>query len=230
MRYAIYHTAGKDNPLSHAAAEWLGRDVHTGADVRQPVLDWLASAELMTLTSDPRRYGFHGTLKAPFHLRANTLREDMIAEIERFAAATPAVMLDAGLKIARLGPFFALVPATPSEDLAAFAGICVRTFEPYRAPLAEADLERRRKARLTANQDAHLVQWGYPYVFDEFRFHMTLTGRTAEPLHAPMRQELEQRFAAFTGRAYLLDTLSLFSQAEPDQAFQVEASFCLKKP
>ena len=31
--------------------------------------------------------------------------------------------------------------------------------------------------KLTARQDAMLVRWGYPYVFDTWFFHMTLTRR-----------------------------------------------------
>src|SRR6202000_780688 len=44
-----------------------------------------------------------------------------------------------------------------------------------RARPSPDDLGRRLAAPLTERQRALLVEWGYPYVFDEFRFHMTLS-------------------------------------------------------
>lgn len=228
MRYAIYYTPGPEHPLAAAAAAWLGRDPHTGVTCPQPDLDWLPGADLETLTADPRRYGFHGTLKAPFRLAADVRQADLVREIESFALATVPVTLATGFKVARLGPFFALVPAADSADLAAFASNCVRRFEPFRAPLRPEELERRRKARLSDGQDRLLVQWGYPYVFGEFRFHMTLTGRVPETLRGRMQEELEAFFGDHTGLPFRLDTLSLFSQASPDAAFRVQATFPLE--
>jgi hypothetical protein len=43
-------------------------------------------------------------------------------------------------------------------------------------PLTEEELTRRRKAELTPEQDKLLVDWGYPWVLDEFNFHFSLTG------------------------------------------------------
>ena len=60
------------------------------------------------------------------------------------------------------------------------AGACVRDLDEFRAPAGEAELARRRKAGLSARQEALLTQWGYPYVFEEFRFHLTLSGRLPE--------------------------------------------------
>ena len=228
MRFAIYYTPRRDEELNAAASAWLGRDAHTGRACRQPGLDWLEPADLRALTADPRRYGFHGTLKAPFRLKDEACLDDMIDEAERFAERSGPVLLDAGLKVSLLGPFFALVPVADDPALSAFASACVRTFEPFRAPLSADELQRRRKSGLTANQDAYLVRWGYPYIFDEFRFHMTLTGRVPEATRRQMLGELESRFAGFTAIPFRLDALSLFSQHGPDDAFRVEAMFPLK--
>jgi len=228
MRYAVYYTPGPADGLTAAAAAWLGRDPHTGETCRQPDLDRLPADKLETLTADPRRYGFHGTLKAPFRLGRDVQTADLVKEIEDFAAATAAVTVPDGFKVARLGPFFALVPAEACPDLTALASNCVRRFETFRAPLTDAELERRRRSRLSDHQDSLLTQWGYPYVFDEFRFHMTLTGRVPETLRDAMQAELETYFADYTGRALRLDTLSLFSQAAPDAPFLVQATFPLE--
>ena len=52
----------------------------------------------------------------------------------------------------------------------------MKAFNAYRAPLSAADRERRIKAKLSPRQIELMDQWGYPYVLDEYRFHMTLTG------------------------------------------------------
>ncbi|MDN3721086.1 DUF1045 domain-containing protein [Roseibium salinum] len=61
--------------------------------------------------------------------------------------------------------FLALTPNQPEAALNGFAALCVRSFEPFRAPLTEADLERRRRSGLTPRQDLYVTEWGYPYVF-----------------------------------------------------------------
>src|SRR5262249_23493027 len=79
------------------------------------------------------------------------------------------------LKLAALGTFLALRPADPSQALDSLASECVVWFERFRAPLTEAEVSRRRLGSLSPAQDEFLVRWGYPFVFGEFRFHMTLT-------------------------------------------------------
>ena len=65
----------------------------------------------------------------------------------------------------------------PSAALQALADACVEQLDRFRAPPSDAELARRRRASLTPRQDAMLVRWGYPYVFDTWFFHMTLTRR-----------------------------------------------------
>jgi hypothetical protein len=81
----------------------------------------------------------------------------------------------------KFGRFLVLVPegdprtaaGPPSTSLAA---ACVTELDALRAPLTEADLQRRRAAKLDPQDEAYLMRWGYPHVLDRFRFHVTLTG------------------------------------------------------
>ncbi len=228
MRYALYYTPGPDDALSRAAAHWLGRDPHAGILCDQPRLDWLPADALQALTADPRRYGFHATLKAPFCLREGRCVDELVDHITRFAGNRAPIALPEALDVSRLGPFFALVARGDTSDLDGFAADCVRTFEPYRAPLSQADLERRRKSKLTATQDAHLVQWGYPYVFEAFRYHMTLTGPVPENLREPMQRELSARFSEMAAGHRVIDSIALFEQPARDQPFRVKHIFALK--
>src|SRR6266436_2078374 len=67
-RYAIYFVPAPDTALYRFGAGALGYDCFTGADMA--TLDTLPvdAGAWRELTREPRRYGFHATLKAPFRL------------------------------------------------------------------------------------------------------------------------------------------------------------------
>lgn len=170
QRYAVYHLPD-DAGLSAFGANWLGWDVATGAPVPQYDVDGIAG-----ITATPRKYGFHGTLKPPFRLADGHTAEALQDAIAAFAAKTTPFSVD-GLKIAQLGRFLALVPDGDTAELARFAFACVTTFDDFRRPAGEAEIARRRAAGLTPYQDEMLLRWGYPFVSDAFRFHLTLSGK-----------------------------------------------------
>ena len=167
MRYAIYFAADADDALMRLGNAWLGRDPFAARDVNLPAIPGMDAARFRELTADPRRYGFHGTLKAPFHLKEGQNEADLVEACRAFAADIAPFRIE-GLKVNRLGKFLALTPERPQPDLSAFAALCVRRFEPCRAPLSEADIARRRKSGLTPKQDSYLTGWGYPYIFAGF--------------------------------------------------------------
>lgn len=80
------------------------------------------------------------------------------------------------LEVARLGSFYSLAPSLPCEHVHYLASSVVQQFDRFRAPLSEADIERTDPGGLSAAQFTNLHRWGSPYVMDEFRFHMPLTG------------------------------------------------------
>ena len=156
MRYAIYYTPPPESALADFGAAWFARTA--------PCLD------------APRRYGFHGTLKAPFRLAAGTSEEELLAAVGELAA-TRAALCGPPLALAALAGFLALVPSAPFAELDGLAAECVAAFDRFRAPPTGAELARRRRAGLGPRQAALLLRWGYPYVMEAFRFHMTLTER-----------------------------------------------------
>ena len=170
-RYAVYYTP-PPGALAEFGAGWLGWDVAQGA--RAPRTIPVEEAE--EIVAAPRRYGFHATLKPPFRLAGERSAEDLQAAVAALAAATPAVR-GARLHLQRLGPFLALVPATDHAPFSRLGDTMVRELDAFRLPPSDAEIARRRAAGITPAQDAHLLRWGYPYVFEEFRFHMTLSGR-----------------------------------------------------
>ncbi len=128
------------------------------------------------MTVTPRKYGFHGTLKPPFRLADGATFEELKTAVAELAQDTCPAQA-AGLELSALGRFLALTPTGDMTDLSRVAGACVRNLDQFRAPASQAELDRRRQSGLTPRQEAHLLDWGYPYVFDDFKFHLTLTGR-----------------------------------------------------
>jgi putative phosphonate metabolism protein len=218
-RFALYAVPPAHHPLWSDAAAWLGRDPEFGIDVAASVPDWLATSRWSAITADPRLYGFHGTLKPPFALAAGKSVADLEIDLQRFAAGTP-TPAPMSLTVAALSGFVALVPKDPAPALLALADRCVEAFDAFRAPAGAAELARRRRAGLTPAQEAHLQRWGYPYVFDQFRYHMTLTGRLDAAEREQVRAWLAEHFAAAI-RAPVPLELALFEQPGEDLPFRL---------
>lgn len=189
-RHAVYYTP-PPGAFADFGAGWLGWDVAQGARVPR-TLDVEGAEEI---TATPRRYGFHATLKPPFRLAEGRDAADLRAAVAEVAAATPAIR-GARLHLQRLGPFLALVPATDHAPFSRLADATVRELDAFRLPPSDAEVTRRRAAGLSPAQDAHLLRWGYPYVFEEFRFHMTLSGKidpaTADRVEAALAPVLTE--------------------------------------
>jgi putative phosphonate metabolism protein len=218
LRYAIYFSPAADHALTETASRWLGRDAFSGDTFPTPNVDGLATDDVYALTADPRRYAFHATLKAPFELAEGKSEAELIEAVESFAGSMPAFDIP-NVVIGQLGRFFALVPDRIYPRLQAFAANVVEEFEPFRAPLSEADIARRKPETLTPEHRANLMRWGYPYVMDEFRFHMTLSGQVPPEQAPAMRKVLETRFGNFTDEPLSIDGLAIFAEPERGAAF-----------
>lgn len=222
-RYAIYYAPAADSDLWRMAAAWLGRDAASGADIARPPIAGLEGLDLDALTADPRHYGFHATLKAPFELADGRTEDELLAAAAAFSAARAA--FTAAIAPAALGRFLAFRLQDGGAEMAALHAACVRDFEPFRAPLSDADIARRRQAQLTPEQDARLLKWGYPYVFEDFRFHMTLTGAIRDDeVRAQVLAALADHFAPVAG-PHRFDAVAVFRQPERDAAFEAIARF-----
>ena len=224
-RYAIYFAPEPGSVLDRFGAELLGYDAHQGIDIPFPSgmklpPDWPET------TQDPRKYGFHATLKAPMALAPGKSEGELIAACAIFAGAPRAIPVIEPI-VDVISGFIALVPAAASPALECLAADCVSEFEPFRAPLTEQDRARRNPSRLTLRQRDLLARWGYPYVFEEFRFHMTLTGRL-DAAHAPILGMLRDCFRDAGIRDLAIDRIALFRQDEPAQRFRVIGHWPLK--
>jgi hypothetical protein len=84
-RYAIYFAAGSDSALSRFGAELLGYDVYTGNELPFPADASHLAPDWRDITADPRKYGFHGTLKAPMALAPGRTEAELLAACVAFA-------------------------------------------------------------------------------------------------------------------------------------------------
>ena len=220
-RYAIFYAPLAEDPLNKAAAEWLGRDVFTGEvlECHSPV-GGLDDDAFAALVSDARRYGFHGTLKAPFELAEGKTIEELEAALASYAATLQPFLLPRFV-IGQLGAFFALRPAEPSAELKQLASSVVQEFDRFRAPLEEKDIACRNPDRLTESQRHNLLTWGYPYIFDDFRFHMTLTNPVPDALAPAFAEALQAHFASTIAEPRALLSLSLYEEPERGAPFVV---------
>jgi putative phosphonate metabolism protein len=219
-RYAIYFSPAKHSAWWNFGAHWLGRDEHDNTALPQPAVADIGPEDLKALTAEPRRYGIHATLKAPFHLSAGHQEADLVARLGRLAQTLAPVALGP-LQLATLGNFVALVPQAPPADLQTLAAACVTGLDDLRAPLTEAELARRRSAGLDAREAELLALHGYPHVLERFRFHMTLTGPVDADTAQRVRQALAGEASRLNAQAPLsLDRLCLFVEQGPGAPFQ----------
>ncbi|NAZ36483.1 DUF1045 domain-containing protein [Rubellimicrobium sp. CFH 75288] len=174
VRHAIYWMP--EGPLARWGGRWLGWDAVEGCAVPQPPIPGHDRARL---TAAPRRYGLHATLKPPFRLAPGRTEAELAAALAALAARTAPAVAPA-LTVARLGGFLALVPEGDEAALSGLAALCVEQLDPFRAPPSAAEIARRRAAGLDAEEEANLQRWGYPWVMDRFRFHVTLSGPVTE--------------------------------------------------
>ncbi len=222
IRVAVYYAPQPDDPLFAESAAWLGRDPESGAPARQPDIPGIAE-----VTAEPRAYGFHATLKPPMRLKEGHQWFDVVKAATQIANSITPFDLPR-LAVSDVYGFLALRETSNCAPLQALADICVARMDHLRAPLADDEIARRRRAGLTQRQDEMLLRWGYPYVFETWFFHMTLTRR----LNVAEKQIYMPAAEAYFARAIdvprqVLD-ICLFVQPSPGEPFIIEERLPLR--
>jgi len=225
-RYAIYFAAGADNALSRFGAELLGFDAYTGDELPFPGDALRVAPDWRDVTSDPRKYGFHGTLKAPMALASGKTEAELMAACAAFAETARSIPVIRPV-VDTISGFIAVIPGEPVEALLQLAADCVRDFDSFRPTLTEKDRARRKPEKLSERQRDYLDRWGYPYVMEEFRFHMTLTGRLDAERRGPILEMLRARFAALKLDTLAIDRITLFKQDDAKARFRIIGEWML---
>jgi hypothetical protein len=218
-RYAVYWAPDAAHPLWAAGCAWLGRDAQLRMDVRlQPPRANVGA---------PARYGFHATLKAPFRLAPGRSLQDLRRAVAALAERHRDFEMPT-LEVAWLQDFVALRPVLapdPGHPLRQLADACVSELDEFRAPAPLGEQARRAaEAAGDASSLARLARWGYAYVFDGWRFHMTLSDRFADRGSLTARQ-FEQEARAWFSRSLVQPSrcaaLSIFHEAGTGEPFRM---------
>jgi hypothetical protein len=247
-RYAIYYAPPEGSALCAFGRRWFARDGggrdgggrdgggrdgggrdgggrDGGHECR---LSGLSRERRNVLTAASWQYGLHATLKAPFRLSKATSAAELRAEVQAFARQRSPVRVPP-LRLCVIHGFLALAPRGPAPAADRLAADCVRAFDPFRAPPTHAEMARRRAAGLSVSQSALLARWGYPYVMERFRFHLTLTDRIADAAErTAVLQRVWPLVAPFRSAPLHIDQICLYRQDEPGEAFVIEERYPLE--
>jgi hypothetical protein len=220
-RYAVYFVPAPDSDLYRFGSAVLQYDGYTGRPAAPPD-ECAADADAWRkATEEPRRYGFHATLKAPFYLAPACSEAQLVSAFQSFAALGRKTSVIEP-EIATLSGFTALVPVHADPAVDALAADCTTIFDAFRAPMSAQERARRLASGLNPSQIANLDRWGYPYLFADFRFHMTLTGRIEAGLRDETVETLRRAFQRMHWAGPIaIDRLALVKQDTPDAAFRV---------
>lgn len=221
-RYAVYYAPNPGTLGWLAGSHWLGRCAALLKPLPQLEIDGVPPEVLQQVTAAPRRYGWHGTLKAPFALAPDADWLTLQQAVHTLARSLQPFDMPL-MRVERLDDFIALVPAHTAASHAALqivAAACVTQLQPLAAPLPDAELARKRASGLTPRQDELLQRWGYPFVLEEFRFHMSLTGSLRHIETATQDVILEAAQDFFADLPPLrFDSLALFAEPAPGADF-----------
>lgn len=224
-RYAIYYCPAPTSPLWQFGCAVLGYDSSCAMTVPYPETEMISAEQFARWAERPCRYGFHATLKAPFHLRPGVSEAELTEHVQALSTKLSRVALG-NLEVIAIGAFVALTAASSNAALSRLASECVDHLEPIRAPLSQADRERRLAVRLSTRQVELLDLYGYPFVHEEFRFHMTLTG----PLDSTERRtalEAMKTLYALIDQHTTIDAITLARQDHPTAKFVIAGRYTL---
>ena len=214
-RVAIYYAPAArrppDPPELRLARPRPGHQ-RAGAAARR----WTASPKS---PPNPALYGFHATLKPPMRLAEGTAWTRLHGRGPRQSPRTSRRSTCRRWRYPICTASWRCGKPPPCPPLQALADACVEQLDSFRAPPSDDELARRRKATLSAEQDAMLVRWGYPYVFGTWFFHMTLTRRLSEAEKAVILPAAEAWFAPALAIPRRVEDICLFTQAAPGAAF-----------
>lgn len=224
MRYAIYFVPATNHSLWELGNLWLGRNPETGGIFIQPCVSGCSPDEIKAVTIAPRRYGLHATIKPPFQLARGHDEAELIVRLKEFCAIRQSFELP-HFEVATLDDFIALKLIQPNYKINELADACVAEFDNFRSPPDENELARRKPETLSDSGRANLARWGYPHVFEDFRFHITLTQSTTPDQRVRLLPWLADYFATALVHPCRVDGLALYVEPFSDAALQLVRRF-----
>jgi len=213
MRVALYYLPDPDDPLWAAGCAWLGWDSRRAHTVQRPQIP-----NLVKQTARASHYGLHATIKAP--MASATTLEVLLQSLRREIPRWKSFVLPS-FCVSLEGGFLSLRLSNPCGQLQDFAAHCVRFFDRFRQPHDAVSLARRVRSEYSARQLGYLQQWGYPHVFEDFIFHLTLSDKNPS---AALSREAFHYFAPYLTISRTFSAIHLLLEEEPDKPMTVVES------
>ncbi len=213
-RYALYFSPADNTELAEFGRRVLCAD---GLDDDH--------SQRLSVIQKAAYYGFHATLKAPMELAKGVNESALIDAVAQYVQTQQATDLT-GLAPRVLDGFHALTLPAGATEINAFAANVLQVFEPFRAALGKDDRDRREPEKLSPRQREYLDAYGYPYVLDDFRFHMTLSNRMSDKSASDSYHDwLVQLYSNTVTELPRLDRIAVFWQPDRSTAFTRLAEF-----
>lgn len=217
-RVAIYFLPKKNSSLENFGKNLLGRDINKKKKIsltrRQKYFinrGFTYFDELKDYCEEPAKYGFHATLKAPFRLKRNVKTKNFYDVISHIAAQHSRFKIK-GLKIVYSKKFTFITSRKPNKLLINLENDLVKHLDTFRAELNKTEIKKRIPDSLTFKQNKYLKEWGYPFVFDQFKFHMTLMNQNNNKLSNKQKLELEKLIYKISNNVIEFNEISLLGE------------------
>ncbi|RUL63258.1 DUF1045 domain-containing protein [Dyella dinghuensis] len=212
MRYAVYFCPAAESALGMFGREWFATTS----------IPDITEQRFQALMADVRRYGWHATLGAPFELAGHADEKTLHEKVVEVAQSS--APFDLLLRMDVLSGFLALRPDADETRVNVLAERCVRDLNPLRAPISKAAWDRRADG-LDDVERSLFKEFGYPYVLERFRFHMTLSAPATEDEEQTLRDYLLPRMAEHL--IAHIDALTICREKEPGANFEPIARIAL---
>jgi hypothetical protein len=131
------------------------------------------------------------------------------------------------LQLHRFPRFLALVPESETAELDWLADSCVTYFDHFRSPITPED--RARRGDMTSAEAALFEQFGYNFIFNNFKFHITLAGPLDEPELDALQPALATAVAPLCEKPFAVEDLCLFGDPGEGAPFQLVERFSLMR-
>ena len=217
-RVAIYFLPKKNSSLENFGKNLLGRDINKKKKIsltrRQKYFinrGFTYFDELKDYCEQPAKYGFHATLKAPFRLKRNVKTKNFYDVISHIAAQHSRFKIK-GLKIVYSKKFTFITSRKEIKSLINLENDLVKHLDTFRAELNKTEIKKRNPDSLTFKQNKYLKEWGYPFVLDQFKFHMTLMNQNNNKLSNKQKLELEKLIYKISNNLVEFNEISLLGE------------------
>ncbi|WP_066853984.1 DUF1045 domain-containing protein [Halodesulfovibrio spirochaetisodalis] len=210
-RYALYYTPPRNSRLESAGTHWLGRTPVQFGKIPEQIPEGFFKQEYYQIIESPRWYGFHGTIRAPFELADGITPEMFIRKVHR-VCSSHAPFSFPSFSVRCFGGFLALTPTSSYPELHKLHSDCMRKLDNLRAPLSNFDKQRHMEKKLSERQERLLRRFGYPFVMEEYRFHMTLTGKIDDRVRRSYKDKLEAILSPFLNEQVPVQELTVYMQ------------------